>query len=383
MAGFKWIEGANTYDFELSGKVKKNGADFGSWGTTKDKICKLELKPTTGAKETLDAVWKFDKNQLCLFQKDKLIYNFHTNDTPKYLISDKSVLTFVPVAGQTFTFELRPEWDLTNKFDLSFTLNGASSVIDGFIDNNKSLFEYFFNDGSHMFRVTFAGGWEGQANEEGTDGEHFMHFKFDREDGTKDEFSLPATATFKKSINQFVYSFKKADGVQTSKITFAGVLNIGKNSRISYSIQAQKSNDGKDSVLSTELKMDAVIKTRKVEGGVEIAYALKKKNGDVSDNVLTIKGAFKFDKASLEIVFAYKANGKNRTITFGGKLTLGSDGSTISWVFEKDANGGIVFSVTLTDVVIKNATINSEFKITSQGGQVKAIEFIMGVTFKV
>src|SRR4030095_15271470 len=129
-------------------------------------------------------------------------------------------------------------------------------------------------------------------------------------------------ARFDKSVNQFVYSFKKADGVQTSNITFVGVINVGKNSRITYSIQAQQTEDGKQRVFTTELKMDAVIKTRKVEGELEIVYALKKTDGKVSENLLAIKGAFKFDKASLEIVFVYQASGKNRTISFGGKLTL-------------------------------------------------------------
>ncbi len=380
---FQLKKGTSTFDFDLDGTVKKGGVDHGTWATTKDAFCRLAVTKPDGTQYLHDVVWRFEGNQLCLFDGTQQIYNFQTSNTPKFNVSDKAVLQVFPRAGKDFSFELRGEWDLTGNFDLAFSVNGTVSVIDGYIENDASIFEYWFADENEMYRIIFTGKWDGNpiSESKGT-GDVMMHYLFQREDGSADEFSLPTRATFDKSFNQFVYEFEKSDGETKCSLKFAGLINVGKDSRITYSISAQK-KDGKEKILSSEIKINAVMVTKKVEGAVELNYAFMKKDGKPSENVLSIGGSFKFDKASLQILFAYSSNGKSRNIFFGGKLTLNSTGTSVEWAFKKENNVSTL-SIKIANVKFGDkVTGNSELVVTSAGGKAKSIKFLMGVSFKI
>lgn len=384
MPGFKLEKGADKYDFDTAGTVKKNGADFGKWTTSKDRKCQI-VATKDGTSVPFDVKWRFnDSNQLCIFVDDKLVHNFQKDGQPFFTVTDKAVLAVRPVEGKDFLFELRGEWDMTTTFDVSFNVNGEISTIDGHIKNNKSLFRYMFSDTKNLYDITFVGKWIGDVNAEG---DMPLKFEFAREDDSIDNFSLPAKARFDKSINQFVYEFDKGDGTETTSIRLVGHVSIGKDSSITYAFQSQKES-GKELVRSSQFTINAQLKTDKFEGAVEVTYAVKDKNGVTTDKTLSIGGKFSFlkGKAPFQLLFVFKMT-KTTTqtavssqITFSGELKLSNSGS-VQWNFTKDANV-TKLEIVVSDVQFKNFTVNSKFSLISDNGQhKKTIRFILGVAF--
>src|SRR6476620_11100155 len=161
MSTFQLEKGADKYEFDPLGTVKKNGADFGEWSTSKDRKCQI-VASKQGTSVPFDVKWRFNEsNQLCIFTDDTLVYNFQKDGQPLFTVTDHAVLVVRPVQGKGFTFELRGEWDMTAKFDVSININGEISTIDGHIKNDNSLFRYLFGDTKHLYDLTFVGKWIG------------------------------------------------------------------------------------------------------------------------------------------------------------------------------------------------------------------------------
>lgn len=387
MPSFKLDKGQDKYEFDVLGTVKKNGADFGKWATSKDRVCQIVATKGGTAPVTFDVKWRFAENALCIFSDDKLVHNFQKTaaDRPLFTVTEGAVLTVRPVMGEDFVFELRGEWDMTASFDVSLNVNGEVSTIDGFIKNDKSLFKYKFSDTRHLYDITFTGKWIGDTD--GT-GDIPLKFEFEREDKTVDNFSLPAKARFDKTINQFVYEFDKGDGTETTSIRLVGHVSIGKNSSITYSFESQ-TDDGKERTRSSQFTIDAELKTDKFEGAVEVTYAVKNKNGQTTDRTLSIGGSFSFikGKAPFQLTFLFEmkktvtGGATSSQITFSGKVKLSDDGGSVSWAFTKDANT-TKLEIVITDIQFKKLDLNSKFTIISDNGQhKKTVRFILGVKF--
>jgi len=387
MPAFKLEKGTDKYDFDTLGTVKKNGADFGTWMTSKDRACQIVATKPGATPVAFDVKWRFNEsNQLCIFVDDKLVHNFQKtiDDRPLFTVTDSAVLKVRPVMGQNFTFDLRGEWDMTATFDVSFNVNGEISTIDGFIKNEKSLFNYKFSDTRHLYSVTFTGKWIGDVN---ADGDMPLKFEFEREDKSVDNFSLPAKARFDKIINQFVYEFDRGDGTETTSIRLVGHIAFGKNSSITYSFQSQTEN-GVERVRSSQFTIDAELQVGKVEGAISVTYKIKNKTGVTTDRTLSIGGKFSFLKGSsifqLAFVFEMKKTVTGGVVSsqimFGGGLKL-SNAGTVQWVFTKDANTSKL-EIVITDVKFKSLQINSKFTLISEDGtKKKTISFILGVKF--
>lgn len=389
MPGFKLEKGSDKYDFDTTGTVQKNGAAFGTWTTSKDKACQiLANKSGGGTPVAFDVKWKFNEsNQLCIFNGDKLVHNFQKemNDRPLFTVTDAAVLKVRPVMGNNFVFDLRGEWDITASFDISFNINGEISTLDGFIKNDKSLFNYKFSDTKHLYSVTFTGRWIGDVN---ADGDVPLKFEFEREDKSIDNFSLPAKARFDKAINQFVYEFDKGDGTETTSIRLVGHIAIGKDSSITYSFQSQ-TEDGKERIRASQFTIAAQMKTEKFEGAVEVTYAIRNKNGVTTDKTLSIGGKFSFikGKAPFQLTFLFQmkktvtGSAVSSQIMFSGQLKLTNDGGSVQWSFSKDANV-TKLEIVITDIKLKDFDINSKFSIVSDNGQhKKTVRFVLGVSF--
>lgn len=393
MPTFKLEKGQDKYEFDVLGTVKKNGADFGKWTTSKDRICQIVATKEGSAPVAFDVKWRFEENALCIFSGDKLVHNFQKTapDRPLFVVTDTAVLSVRPVMGNDFVFELRGEWDMTASFDVSFNVNGEVSTIDGFIKNDKSLFKYKFSDTRHMYDITFTGKWIGDTD--GT-GDIPLKFEFEREDPTTpgkqtiDSFSLPAKARFDNTINQFVYEFDKGDGTETTSIRLVGHVSIGKNSSITYSFESQ-TDEGKERTRTSQFTIDAELKTNKFEGAVEVTYAVKNKNGQTTDKTLSISGTFSFikGKAPFQLIFLFEmkktvtGGTTSSQITFSGKIKLSDDGGSVSWAFTKDANT-TKLEIVITDIQFKKLDLNSKFTIISDNGkQKKTVRFILGVKF--
>lgn len=387
MPSFKLDKGQDKYEFDVLGTVKKNGADFGKWTTSKNRACQIIATKDGSAPVTFDVKWRFEENALCIFLDDKLVHNFQKTsaDRPLFTVTEGAVLTVRPVMGEDFVFELRGEWDMTASFDVSLNVNGEVSTIDGFIKNDKSLFKYKFSDTRHLYDITFTGKWIGDTDGAG---DIPLKFEFEREDKTVDSFSLPAKARFDKTINQFVYEFDKGDGTETTSIRLVGHVSIGKNSSITYSFESQ-TEDGKERTRSSQFTIDAELKTDKFEGAIEVTYAVKNKNGQTTDRTLSIGGKFSFvkGKAPFQLIFLFEMKKSvtggvtSSQITFSGTLKLSDDGSSVSWAFTKDANT-TKLEIVIADIQFKKLDINSKFTIISDNGKhMKTIRFILGVKF--
>lgn len=380
MASFKLKSGADEFELDTAGSVKKAGANFGTWTTTKDN--NIQIQSGAGVKTPLDAAWKFNtKNQLCLVSKDAAnteIFNFHKNAGLRpFLSTEKAVLQVFPDENNDFNFQLRGEWDLDGNHDLNFTVNGVKSVIHGFVDDPRSRFIYhFFDEGRNDFNIMFIGSWAQDATDPLK-----LNFSYKREDDTVDTFNLPGAMTIDRGINQFVYDYSK-DG-KKRRIQLVGLLNVTKDLVITYSIDRQDSEEEGIAVSSTEFRVGAVLTNDKFQGDVE--FLVKKSDGTTSATTIGLRGKFTAQVAGAQLqvafLFVQVRAGDKRTTSFGfsGQLKLKNDG-TVQWEFASK-NNVKQLTITVTDVKVGPAIIGSKFVLQSENGQTKSVSFLLGVSF--
>ena len=164
MATFQIKKAADTFEFDMTGKVKKNGADFGKWSTNSDN--KIVAKDNAGEVAFDGLAWSFVNNALVLKSSGQKVVDFNeaNGESLSFSISDQAVLQVVPLGNddkKAFRFDLHGEWKLTEKHDLSFTINNVESILDGFVDDPTSKFNFFFFDGDdNSFNLVFIGAWE-------------------------------------------------------------------------------------------------------------------------------------------------------------------------------------------------------------------------------
>lgn len=380
MATFSLKKDTTTFDCDTLGKVKKAGADFGSWSTSKDN--KIIIKGKDGSQTPIDVVWKFNNfNELCLLDAaNKSLLNFHsTTNVVPFFAANKGVLEVFADENEEFSFQLRGEWDLTDTHDLSITINTVKSVIDGFVDDPESRFSYhFFDKVKNPFNLIFNGEWKQTTDDKGTPG---LSFKYLREDGTSDEFALPEAVTIDRGVNQFVYQYNKKN--KTRRIRLVGLLNVTPDFRITYSIDRQESEEGGEDVKATSFEIKAVLSNTKFQG--EIEFLVKKVDGKAGKTVLGIKGSFtarpggNLIKVGFE--FAQERDGaiKKSTVLFNGKLTLKNNLTEVQWEFGITDNVKTLV-VTISDVKLGSVTIDSKFILKSGNGN-REVQILLGFKF--
>jgi hypothetical protein len=373
-------DAATTFDCDTVGKVKKAGADFGTCSTAKDN--KIVIKGKDGSQTPIEVVWKFNNfNELCLLDTtNKTLLNFHSDqNVVPFMAANKAVLQVFTNEDEDFSFELRGEWDLTETHDLSFTINNVKSVIDGFVDDPESRFSYhFFDKVKNPFNLVFSGEWKQVTS---ADGKPQLIFKYQREDGSADEFQLPEAITIDRGINQFVYQYNKKN--KTRRIRLVGLLNVTPDFRITYSIDRQESEENGVEVKQTAFEIKAVLSNSKFQG--EIEFLVKKSDGKSGKTVLGIKGSFTARPAGNVIKvgfdFAQERNGvmKKTTFLFNGTLTLKNNLTEVVWKFGIQDNVK-TFEVTISDVKLGNVTIDSKFIVKSGNGE-REVLILLGFKF--
>jgi hypothetical protein len=391
MASFKLTKDTSTFELDTNGKVKKDGANFGTWKTNKSN--QIVVSGGGGPVIFGDIVWKFvdGANQLTIRTAgDKEIFNFHKAGglRPFYEISPKAVLRVFPDENEGFSFELRGEWGLDANHDLTIKIGEETSVIDGFVDDPKSRFTYFFLDkDKNDFNLVFIGRWlEPTVDETG------VKFAFEyetegkkRSGGTATaQFRLPKSATIDRGINQFVYDYDK--NLKSRRIKFAGLLNVTKDFQIVYSIDSQKFDDASGvAVKSTEFRLGAVLINDKFSGDLEFVLR-KSSDGKVSKTVVGIRGHFTADafggKIQLGFAFMQIREGavKTTTVAIEGKLILKNNLTTVQWEFLSKENVKSL-TITVTDVVLDDFIINGKVIITAPNGKKKRVAFLLGFQF--
>jgi hypothetical protein len=380
MAGFQLKKGGSTFDFDTLGKVKKDNADFGTWTTDRDN--KIVAEDAGGNKVSLDVVWRFNNfNQLCIRDaNNRLIFNFHENDSVPFFSVNKAVLQIFPnQENADFNFELRGEWDLNATHDLSFTVNDVGSVIDGFVDDPESRFSYhFFDKAKNPFNIVFSGKWEHFQDAQGVPR---LNFVYKRENGSEDTFTLPEAITIDRGVNQFVYEYDKKK--RRRRIRLVGLLKITPDFQIIYSIDNQKSEEGNDEVGLTEFKIGAVLTKSKFEGDLE--FLLKRPNTETGKTVIGIRGKFtaRPGQTAIQVGFAFVQERQGQmvstTLLFNGKLALKDSLTEVQWKFGISDNVKTL-TVTITDVKLGQVTADSKF-ILKSGNNQREVLFLFGVRF--
>lgn len=382
MATFTLKKDTTAFDCDPLGKVKKNGSDFGTWGTSKDN--KIVIKGKDGSQTPIDVVWKFNNfNELCARDaSDKLIYNFHADTAViPFFSTTKAVLKVFPNQDEEFNFELRGEWDMSATHDLQITINSVASVIDGYVDDPESRFSYhFFDKVKNPFNIVFEGEWAPPVAD--SKGVLRIDFKYTREDGTSDTLSLPEEIAIDRGINQFVYQYSKKN--RTRRVRLVGLLNITPDFRITYSIDRQEApDDSGTQVKSTTFEIKAVMTKSKFEGDIE--FTVKKVDGATGKTVLGIRGSFTARPAGSTIKvgfeFAQEREGalKKTTLLFNGKLTLKNSLTEVEWSFEIKDNVKTL-SVTISDVKLGPVTLDSKFILKSGNGD-REVQILLGFRF--
>lgn len=383
MASFNLKKDATTtFECDSLGKVRKGGADFGTWSTGKDN--KIVVKGKDGTQTPIDVAWKFNNfNQLCLRDTaDKLIFNFHDdNAVVPFFSTTKAVLQVFPNQDEDFSFELRGEWDMSASHDLQITINKVVSVIDGYVDDPESRFSYhFFDKAKNPFNIVFEGEWAKPVADD--KGVLRIDFKYAREDGSSDVLSLPEELTIDRGLNQFVYQYSKKN--RTRRIKLVGLLNITPDFRITYSIDRQEAPDGSgEQVKSTNFEIKAVLTKSKFEGDIE--FVVKKEDGKTGKTVLGLKGSFTArpggNNVKVGFEFGQERDGttKKTTLLFNGELKLKNSLTEVEWAFElKDSVKTL--TVTISDVKLGPAKIDSKVVLRSANGD-REVLILLGVRF--
>jgi hypothetical protein len=392
MAIFNLNKDADTYEFNTSGEVKKNGADFGTWATDKDN----QIIATDAAGPGVvfsDIIWKFtdNANQLCLRSKaDKEIFNFQRagDVRPFYAVSTRAALQVFPDEDGDFSFDLHGEWSLGEDHNLSFAISGVKSTIVGFVDDPKSRFTYFFLDkDKNDFNLVFVGQWN-QPKVENADAK--IQFQYDTEKTGADGkpapafFSLPGNITIDRSVNQFVYDYDKDQ--KRRRITFAGLLNVTNDFQITYSIDSQQMDDGSGvAVKATEFRLGAVLSNDKFSGDLEFVLR-NTSDGETSKTVIGIRGNFSAEpfggNVQLGFAFLQERDGeiKTTTVSIGGKVILKKNLATVQWEFASKDNVKSL-TVTLADAVVGPVRFDSQVILTAGNNEQRALTFMLGFNF--
>jgi hypothetical protein len=378
MASFKLTKGAETFDLDVLGPVKNAaGQAVGKWGT--DEGNKVVVKKDAGGTVVFDdVVWKFNSNnQLTLNVADKEVVNFHKVGNRPFYSAQDAVLNVRPEQNNVFEFSLRGEWDMSDKHDLSLTINGATSVIDGFVQDMRGRFIYhFFDKGSATLeesQLGFAGEWKQDA-----DDPLKLSFTYKREDNTEDVFELPKSVTINRTMNQFMYEYDKKG--QKFRLQFMGVLKISDDFAISYTLDEQKAQNGDVLSKQTTLTIQAKFDKKSFSGNVD--FKVTKKGG--GSTTVSLRGNFTavFKKnVKLAVGFSFEQEtslGKvTTTFALNGSLEFGSGGK-IQWTFEKNATSMSV-TISAADIAIGPARIDASLNIRRENGQLVGVHALFGI----
>ena len=190
MPGFSLTKGTETCDFDIAGTVSQGGSRIGSWAT--DKSNNIVVNKDAGGQDVYNVAWQFNQdNQLTISSGGQEVFNFNhlTGVRPLYF-TQNAVLKVRPNQNNTFGFDLHGEWDLDDSHNLTITIGGVKSTIDGFIQDPRSRFMYHFFNKQNLLQESilgFIGAWQ-FVNDNGVPK---MQFQYQREDGSMDTFVLP------------------------------------------------------------------------------------------------------------------------------------------------------------------------------------------------
>lgn len=377
MATFKLTKDQDTFEFDVLGPVKNQaGQVIGKWNT--DNNNKVVVQKDAGGSVVFEnLVWKFNaNNQLVLSTADKEVVNFHKVGNRPFYETKDAVLLVRPERNNTFSFSLRGEWDLSDKHDLSITINGVTSVLDGFIQDQTGRFMYhFFDKGSTSLDRSILG-FRGVWKQDAADALK-LSFKYKRANQTEDEFVLPRAVTINRTMNQLMYEYDKKG--QKFRLQFMGLLKISDDFVISYELDDQKSQNGDVLSKKTTFTIKAEFDKKDFSGNIEFKVA---KQGGTS--TLSLRGNFTAvhkKGIKLSVGFAFEqvtASGIiSSTFAFNGKIEFGS-GMKVQWTFERNATKTTI-TISASDIRIGDAQIDGSLNIIGENNKFSGIRVLFGI----
>lgn len=383
MPGLQLTKNTDTFVLEPLGTVTINNTPGGKWKT--DQNNKVVVTKNDNTTVSFDVVWEFNSdNQLVVSAAGKK-FNFSEipANVPRYETRD-AVLVVKPNKNQPFSFELRGDWSISEDHDLTITINGKASTIDGFINDPRSRFMFHFSNKKNLLQSSvlgFVGAWSEFVDASGQPRVKFAYKRAGQPDGT---FELPKGITIDRSMNQLMYEYEK-DG-NKRRIQLVGTLMISDDFTITYGLDRQSAGDGQQQVASTTFTFNAAFKKNNFTGDLDLAII--KQDGTVGSTTIRISGKFTavLGSASLLAGFTFEQNraGNKTTTTFGfaGKITFNQNKGTIEWAFTTDNT--TVRTITLAinvDINIGATQLDARLNLKMEGGQLKGVTFFLGVGF--
>jgi hypothetical protein len=289
------------------------------------------------------------------------------------------VLFVKPDGARPFEFSLRPAWNLTPHHDLTMTVNGKTSTIDGVISDNKSAFRFNFVDKLEViekFSLVFTGAWR---NEPTGDNPGAIVYDYEIADApAPGRFTLPNQLVVDNNFNVLAYRYEK--GMRTRSVQLVGQFQLNSQAELSYAIERRDSADGPSTTLTFDVDVTGATSSGKV------TFALKKKDGAQSSTSLIIGGNYgaRFKSGVLMLTFAFRqqtiaGSSTVRELTFAGELQH-NGGVDFAWVLSV-ANGTTTIALAATDLKLGSVTGDTKVVVRLKGGEVKSVDAMFGFSF--
>jgi hypothetical protein len=374
MSSFQLVNGAGIYEFDTSGGVSIGGGAAGSWTTN------ASNQIVTGS-IAFNVSWVFNtKNQLTIQSNNAEVFNFSSSGLYNSFTTRDTALVVKPDRDAAFTFALNGDWAMSPDHNLTFTVSGVASTLDGFVSDPIGRFIFHFANQDNVLETNvlgFTGSWQSKVDASGTP---LLDFHYPTSSGEK-IFELPKAVAVNRSSNQLTYTYSK-DGKNLS-IDFQGTLMIGADFEITYVVQRQVSSSGDQMLASTTLTFSATLTQPNLHGDLELT--LTKPDGTAGDSTLTIGGQCQgvLGKTSLQIGFTFTqtfggaGNQITRTAAFNG--TLAFNGGQVQWTFS--ATGTTINLAVGVDIKLGGIQLDARLNLPMAGGQTSGITFLLGVSF--
>jgi hypothetical protein len=334
MAAFTVTSGSDSYNLGTDGSVSTAAGTVGTWSTNASS--QVVVKKIDGSVlPPIEVAWQFnDNNQLCAAQSGQPLFNFTAGGARPQFRLASNVLQVRPSNSVSFEFALHCKWSIDANVNLSVTIGTTISKLNGWVDDKKSRFIYWFRDKQSVsapYALMFSGLWKRDtsvANE--------IHLKFDYvAEGIQSSFVLPAVAKVDKLSNQLYLEYSK-EGMARS-IALRGSVQVTSTMDLVFTISQQTTSDGGIITKQTDIQVAATFQFNNLSGNLELLVG-KVNNAATHAQSIAIGGHFSTQMGAngLDINFNYQKVSGSGVPT---KVALALAGS-----FETDQNGKVVFS---------------------------------------
>src|SRR5581483_7184706 len=253
MPNFQLSNNGSLYSFDTAGGVSSAGSVAGSWTTnTSNQI----VARVGGSSIGFDVQWVFNtRNQLTIQVNGAEVFNFSTGLRNSFTTRDAALIVQPDRLGP-FTFPLNGNWAMSPDHNLTLTINGVTSTLDGFVSDPMGRFIFHFANLDQVLETNvlgFVGYWSNKTDASGTP---LLDFHYRTPSGEQ-IFELPQAVAIKRSSNQLAYTYTKDN--KNFSIDFQGMLMIGPSLDLTYVVQPQVSSSGEQMVSSSTLAFQATL----------------------------------------------------------------------------------------------------------------------------